>query len=278
MCADWFSCLSFIRGGIVFRLRENSISIEKSGRISLKKIVHALICIEFFLILIHFFLFLRTNNHYRLKKIIIDGTHYTNPEKIIHSLNFSEDENIFDANLLQISRILEKNTWIESSSIKIKHPGILHISINERNPIAILKGDYTNAIDSKGKILGNIPLSLKPCLPKIYGFSGNEETNSFRNNEIKKIIVILGVFRNLTWFDNKCFSIKKTEDEFYLLRFRKRSFVVKISNERLISQIARLISVLELFPNKIRVAGNRLFFDLTFPSRVIMRRILEYGG
>ena len=99
--------------------------------------------------------------------------------------------------------------------------------------------------------------------------------NHFR---IKKIIVILGVFRNLTWFDNKCFSIKKTEDEFYLLRFRKRSFVVKISNERLISQIARLISVLELFPNKIRVAGNRLFFDLTFPSRVIMRRILEYGG
>ena len=69
---------------------------------------------------------------YRLKKIIIDGTHYTNPEKIIHSLNFSEDENIFDANLLQISRILEKNTWIESSSIKIKHPGILHISINEK--------------------------------------------------------------------------------------------------------------------------------------------------
>ena len=88
----------------------------------------------------------------------------------------------------------------------------------------------------------------------------------------------ISYYKNLTWLDNKCFSIKKTEDEFYLLRFRKRSFVVKISNERLISQIARLISVLELFPNKIRVAGNRLFFDLTFPSRVIMRRILEYGG
>ena len=70
-------------------------------------------------------------------------------------MNFSEDENIFDANLLQISRTLEKNTWIGSSSIKIKHPGILHISINERIPIATLKGNYSNAIDSKGKILGN---------------------------------------------------------------------------------------------------------------------------
>mgnify|MGYP001464379016 CR=1 FL=1 len=116
----------------MFRLRENSISLEKNRQVSLKKCIHALICIEFFLILLHLFLFLRTNNHYRIKKIIIDGSHYTSPGKIINSMNFSQDANIFNINLESIGKILERNIWIESSNVKIKYPGVLDISINER--------------------------------------------------------------------------------------------------------------------------------------------------
>gem|GEM_PF-3584772 len=267
-----------IRGDMVFRLRENSISLEKNRQVSLKKCIHALICIEFFLILLHLFLFLRTNNHYRLKKIIIDGSHYTSPEKIINSMNFSQDANIFIINLESIGKILERNIWIESSNVKIKYPGVLDISINEREPVALIKGKNENAIDSEGMVLGNMPLLKKPCLPRVDGFSEKEIGTSFENDDMSKILFILQVLQKLTWFNNKCFSIKKTEDGFFLLRFMKQSFDIKISHEKLISQIARLISIFELFPDRIRVAGNRLFFDLTFPSRVIMRPILEYGG
>ncbi len=258
--------------------RGNSIHMKIRGGFSLKKIIHALICIEFFLILLHFFLFLRTNNHYRLKRVIVEGSHYINSGAIVNSLNFLQGANIFDANLERISRTIEKNPWIMSSSAGIQYPSTLNISINEREPIAILKGEVDSAIDSEGMVLGNVPSSFKSCLPKIDGFSGKRVGVFFRNYEMNKIISILQVFRNISWFRHKCFSIKKTEDGFYLLRFRNKFLEVKISHNKLISQIARLISVLELFPNRIRVAGNRLFFDLTFPSRVIMRPSLEYGG
>ncbi len=263
---------------MVFRFKENSKSIERSRPVSIKRFIHALICIEFFLILLHLFLFLRTNNHYLLKKIIIDGSYYTIPETIIDSLNFSQDANIFNTNLELIRKTLEKNIWIESSSVKIKYPGVLDISINEREPIALIKGKIEKAIDSKGMVLGNLPLSKKSCLPRVDGFSVKEIGAYFENEDMKKILVILQVLQKLSWFDNKCFSIKRTEDGFYLLRFMKKSFDIKISPEKIISQIARLISVFELFPDRIRVSGNRLFFDLTFPSRVIMRPTLEYGG
>lgn len=258
--------------------RGNSIPMKSSGRFSLKKIIHALICIEFFLILLHFFLFLRTNNHYRLKRVIVEGAHYTNSVGIINSLNFLHGVNIFDTNLERISRTIEKNPWIMSSSVGIQYPSTLNISINEREPIAILKGKVDSAIDSEGMLLGNIPSSFNSCLPKIDGFSEKRVGIFFRNYEINKIISILHTFRNMPWFLKKCFSIKKTEDGFYLLRFRKKHFEVKISHNELKSQITRLNIVLKLFPNRTRFAGTRLFFDLTFPSRVIMRPSLEYGG
>lgn len=258
--------------------RGNSIPMKSSGRFSLKKIIHALICIEFFLILLHFFLFLRTNNHYRLKRVIVEGSHYTNSARIVNSLSFLHGTNIFDANLERISRTIEKNPWIMSSSVGIQYPNTLNVFINEREPIAILKGEVDSVIDSEGMLLGNIPSSIKSCLPKIDGFSEKRVGIFFQNYEINKIISILQAFRNMPWFHKKCFSIKKTKDGFYLLRFIKKHFEVKVSHNELKSQITRLKIVLKLFPNRTRFAGNRLFFDLTFPSRVIMRPSLEYGG
>ena len=111
--------------------RGNSIPMKSSGRFSLKKIIHALICIEFFLILLHFFLFLRTNNHYRLKRVIVEGSHYTNSARIVNSLSFLHGTNIFDANLERISRTIEKNPWIMSSSVGIQYPNTLNVFINE---------------------------------------------------------------------------------------------------------------------------------------------------
>jgi len=262
----------------VFRFGNSETTVKTGGSVFIRKVIHALICVEFLLILSHFFLFLRTNHHFRLKRIVVEGSHYINAEKIVDSLSFIQNTNIFDANLDRVGRALEKHPWIFSSSVRINHPGTLNISVQERVPIAILRGEYENAIDSEGLILGKMPSSIKSCLPNILGFSEKEVGTFIQNSGIKDIIEILGVLKKLKWFSNKCLSINKTTDGFYLLKFRREDFRVKISQKELISQIARLVSVLELFPDRIRVTGNRLFFDLTFPSRVIMRPLMEYGG
>ena len=156
-------------------------------------------------ILIYFFLFLifGTINNKKLNdidfiglnNISVEGLGDVNNQKLIKSLIFLKDTNLFLLNKDKIIEIIDSNSLVEKYTVFKKYPSTIDIKIDETNFLAMFKKDGNNfLLGSNGKFTlvnndgYNVPFIFGNF--KIKNFFDLEKAisdSNFKYNEIKNL-------------------------------------------------------------------------------------------
>ena len=107
---------------------------------------------------------------FKIKKIVIEGNSILSSNEIIKKLNFLYEENLFLLNLKDVEKNLKSETFIESFSLKKIYPNHLHITIVEKEPIAVLHNKKKRFyISNRGEFINFKNIEKYRNLPTVVG-------------------------------------------------------------------------------------------------------------
>ena len=111
-----------------------------------------------------------------IKKINVSGLSYLNNLKVEKTLSTLLLKNIFFIKKKNLSKILDQNNLIESSSIKKVYPDLLNVNINKTDFLAITYQENNKfIIASNGKLIPFIDVDfLHQKLPFVFGKVSND--------------------------------------------------------------------------------------------------------
>ena len=111
-----------------------------------------------------------------IKKINVSGLSYLNNLKVEKTLSTLLLKNIFFIKKKNLSKILDQNNLIESSSIKKIYPDLLSVNINKTDFLAITYQENNKfIIASNGKLIPFIDVDfLHQKLPFVFGKVSND--------------------------------------------------------------------------------------------------------
>jgi len=184
------------------------------------------------------------NNIFILHHINIEGNNYVNNQRIYQSASINKSKSIFDYDIKNIKRNIEKIPFVKTAYISIKMPNKLEIKIIERVPIALILNnnkkfliDYDNhLLPANSKSITNFPVPILdinnmkinknnsiPIIKYLY-----TNYNSLYNNVSEilesnaKITIITDnktkIFINPKMAINNINKLKKFEDSIYLIK------------------------------------------------------------
>ena len=178
------------------------------------------------------------NSKLNIKKIIIDNNSILDSGKIKQKLNFLYEENLFFFKMKDIEKNLKKISFIESFSVKKIFPNKIKITINEKNPVAILQNKKEKFyISEKGDLINFREAVITKDLPIVFG-NGKTFYSLYQNlNKIKfplETIKSFYFFESGRWdiimHDNKVIKLPTTNYLFALESFMisKKILTLKI--------------------------------------------------
>lgn len=97
------------------------------------------------------------NRQFQVNEIIISGNYHLDRDDIVSSTNVKKGDQLLNVRLRDVDERLRGNPWIKHVSLKKQLPGTLLISIEEADPMALLRiKKKLFLIDSDGGILERI--------------------------------------------------------------------------------------------------------------------------
>lgn len=152
------------RGSSRFRLRR----VPKKARLTLKQLLilftlAGLLTYSFS----RLFLFLTTWEGLRVQNILIKTERPNLEKEIKNNLNSVYFQNILKLDLKEVEKMVLAHRWVKKATVRKIFPTSLEITIEERQPIAILQThDQAYLIDEEGKKLD--PIKEQSPFPTIY--------------------------------------------------------------------------------------------------------------
>ncbi len=121
--------------------------------------------------------FCTTNSYFNIASIHVSGNKRVTTRDILDKCGLKTGMNSLSANLHDMEKLLLKNPWIESVSIKRNLPDSIDIAIKERSPAFLAKkNDTLYYINPAGKIIAPVESSNFLSLPILEIGPGGEES------------------------------------------------------------------------------------------------------
>jgi len=117
---------------------------------------------------------LKSENSFLVKEIIIEGNHRSQRDEIIKALNLDSRQLIFTFSLKTAQRRIMALPFVKLAVISRRLPDRLQIVIQERQPEALLYLDELYMVDDEGIVIAKAPASEMLDFPLISGVSLSE--------------------------------------------------------------------------------------------------------
>ncbi len=117
---------------------------------------------------------LKTENSFLVKEIIIEGNHRCRRPEIIKALNLDSRQLIFTFSLMQAQRRITALPFVKQAVISRRLPDRLQIVIKERQPKALLYLNDLYMVDGEGVVIAKAQPAEKLDFPLISGVSLQE--------------------------------------------------------------------------------------------------------
>jgi cell division protein FtsQ len=158
-----------------------------------------------------------------LDDILVEGRIRTNPSELIKAVNLKRGMPIMSIDIYEVKKRVEDLPWIKSATVERKLPNVIHLTLNERKPIALWqkKGDYKPvdidgvSIDAPIDGLSDLPIIIGNDAPKyISGLMASLQSEPALAKRVKAAIMVGDRRWNVTLDDVKSgISIKLPEAE-----------------------------------------------------------------
>ena len=226
-------------------------------QINKKKIYFYIFSFLFLTTLINQNLFLKLNNNFLLKNIIVKSDTIEIENKIRLSFDYLVNINIFLINKKLIKKKIENLLYLENISVKKKYPSTIIINAKKTDLIAVTFFDQKKYyVGNNGKIILSKNISDNKKLPIIFG---KFEVNNFieLNNKLEKNGLDISKIIRYYYHKNKRWDL-----------FFRNDIVIRLPNKE-------LINALKLFQNFKK--NNAIKPNTTIDLRIENRLILKNG-
>ena len=226
-------------------------------QINKKKIYFYIFSFLFLTTLINQNLFLKLNNNFLLKNIIVKSDTIEIENKIRLSFDYLVNINIFLINKKLIKKKIENLLYLENISVKKKYPSTIIINAKKTDLIAVTFLDQKKYyVGNNGKLILSKNISDNKKLPIIFG---KFEVNNFieLNNKLEKNGLDISKIIRYYYHKNKRWDL-----------FFRNDIVVRLPNKE-------LINALKLFQNFKK--NNAIKPNTTIDLRIENRLILKNG-
>ena len=226
-------------------------------QINKKKIYFYIFSFLFLTTLINQNLFLKLNNNFSLKNIIVKSDTIEIENKIRLSFDYLVNINIFLINKKLIKKKIENLLYLENISVKKKYPSTIIINAKKTDLIAVTFLDQKKYyVGNNGKLILSKNISDNKKLPIIFG---KFEVNNFieLNNKLEKNGLDTSKIIRYYYHKNKRWDL-----------FFRNDIVIRLPNKE-------LINALKLFQNFKK--NNAIKPNTTIDLRIENRLILKNG-
>ena len=226
-------------------------------QINKKKIYFYIFSFLFLTTLINQNLFLKLNNNFLLKNIIVKSDTIEIENKIRLSFDYLVNINIFLINKKLIKKKIENLLYLENISVKKKYPSTIIINAKKTDLIAVTFLDQKKYyVGNNGKLILSKNISDNKKLPIIFG---KFEINNFieLNNKLEKNGLDINKIIRYYYHKNKRWDL-----------FFRNDIVIRLPNKE-------LINALKLFQNFKK--NNAIKPNTTIDLRIENRLILNNG-
>ena len=226
-------------------------------QINKKKIYFYIFSFLFLTTLINQNLFLKLNNNFLLKNIIVKSDTIEIENKIRLSFDYLVNINIFLINKKLIKKKIENLLYLENISVKKKYPSTIIINAKKTDLIAVTFLDQKKYyVGNNGKLILSKNISDNKKLPIIFG---KFEVNNFieLKNKLEKNGLDISKIIRYYYHKNKRWDL-----------FFRNDIVIRLPNKE-------LINALKLFQNFKK--NNAIKPNTTIDLRIENRLILKNG-
>ena len=224
-------------------------------QINKKKIYFYIFSFLFLTTLINQNLFLKLNNNFLLKNIIVKSDTIEIENKIRLSFDYLVNINIFLINKKLIKKKIENLLYLENISVKKKYPSTIIINAKKTDLIAVTFFNQKKYyVGNNGKLILSKNISDNKKLPIIFG---KFEVNNFieLKNKLEKNGLDISKIIRYYYHKNKRWDL-----------FFRNDIVIRLPNKE-------LINALKLFENfkKVNAIKPNTTIDLRIENRLILK-------
>ena len=161
-----------------------------------------------------------------IKRIKIENNFILTSEDLLKKLDFLYKKNLFFLNKNSIKEILKDETFVESFSLKKIYPGILKITIYEKEPVAILQNKKEKFyISNKGDLIDFIDIKIYKDLPTVFG---NGESFYSLYQDLQNIRFPLERIKSFYFFESGRWDLVMHDDK--VIKLPTRNYLYSLEN------------------------------------------------
>ena len=209
------------------------------------------------------------NNGFKIKNILIIGTHNLSQDYVINIINTQNHINILNVNLHSIYNKIIQNSWVEETYVERILPDTIKIKVLEKKPIAIWQNQKGNKlITVNGDVIYHANVNkFKNSFPIIKGEKSKENISS--------ILKILETNKN---FAKNIWSLTFINQRRWDLHFNQ-GLIVRLPSQNVIKAWQKIIklqtnyNILNLRLTEIDLRNpEQILGKINFDKKVILRR------
>ena len=209
------------------------------------------------------------NNGFKIKNILIIGTHNLSQDYVINIINTQNHINILNVNLHTIYNKIIQNSWVEETYVERILPDTIKIKVLEKKPIAIWQNHNGNKlITVNGDVIYHANVNkFKNSFPIIKGEKSKENISS--------ILKILETNKN---FAKNIWSLTFINQRRWDLHFNQ-GLIVRLPSQDVIKAWQKIIklqtnyNILNLRLTEIDLRNpEQILGKINFDKKVILRR------
>ena len=209
------------------------------------------------------------NNGFKIKNILISGTHNLSQDYLRNIINTQNHINILNVNLHSIYNKIIQNSWVEETYVERILPDTIKIKVLEKKPIAIWQNQKGNKlITVNGDVISHANVNkFKNSFPIIKGEKSKEN--------ISTILKILETNKN---FAKNIWSLTFINQRRWDLHFNQ-GLIVRLPSQDVIKAWQKIIklqtnyNILNLRLTEIDLRNpEQILGKINFDKKVILRR------
>ena len=209
------------------------------------------------------------NNGFKIKNILIIGSHNLSQDYVINIINTQNHINILNVNLNRIYNKIIQNSWVEETYVERILPDTIKIKVLEKKPIAIWQNHKGNKlITINGDVISHANVNkFKNSFPIIKGEKSKEN--------ISTILKILETNKN---FAKNIWSLTFINQRRWDLHFNQ-GLIVRLPSQDVIKAWQKIIklqtnyNILNLKLTEIDLRNpEQILGKINFDKKVILRR------
>ena len=209
------------------------------------------------------------NNGFKIKNILIIGTHNLSQDYVINIINTQNHINILNVNLHTIYNKIIQNSWVQETYVERILPDTIKIKVLEKKPIAIWQNHKGNKlITINGDVISHANVNkFKNSFPIIKGEKSKEN--------ISTILKILETNKN---FAKNIWSLTFINQRRWDLHFNQ-GLIVRLPSQNVIKAWQKIIklqtnyNILNLRLTEIDLRNpEQILGKINFDKRVVLRR------